>query len=285
MMDFTEDFLKNASIKHNNIYDYSLMEYINMRTNIKIICKKHGVFEQRPDVHLSNGCKYCFIIEKGIKTFLEKVIIIHNNIYEYDLSTYINRSTKINIICKKHGVFLQTPHQHLSGKGCPKCKGGVLYHLEDFIKLSNNIHNYKYNYNLSVYVNSYTKVKIICKEHGIFSQKPNNHLNGKGCPKCIKKFGIKENKWLDSLNIKDRQVRIEEYIVDGYDPITNTVYEFNGDFWHGNPYRYNPDDINNVLNKTFGELYKKTLKREKYLVNKGYNIISIWESDFDKLFI
>jgi len=73
-------------------------------------------------------------------------------------------------------------------------------------------------------------------------------------------------------------------IVDGYDPDTKTIYEFNGDFWHGNPDIFNSYDYNNVSKKQFGELYENTLKRERELIKKGYNVISIWENDFNELF-
>jgi G:T-mismatch repair DNA endonuclease (very short patch repair protein) len=75
---------------------------------------------------------------------------------------------------------------------------------------------------------------------------------------------------------------VSKYIVDGYDPITNTIYEFNGDFWHGNPSKYKKFDINPISGKTFGELYKKTLEKEDNLKKLGYNVISIWESDYLK---
>jgi len=67
---------------------------------------------------------------------------------------------------------------------------------------------------------------------------------------------------------------------DGYCKETNTVYEFMGDFYHGNPKLYNQNDINPVNKKTFGELYSETLKRLELIKNEGYNIITIWESDY-----
>ena len=105
-------------------------------------------------------------------------------------------------------------------------------------------------------------------------------MRGRGCIKCSNRFGILENNWLNDNNIINRQVRIGKYIVDGYDPITNTIYEFNGDYWHGNPIRYKKDDINSSCKKTFGELYKKTIEKEKILIDKGYKVISIWESEY-----
>lgn len=47
-----ERFVRDANVIHDNLYDYSKVEYINNKTKIKIICKEHGVFKQRPDSHL-----------------------------------------------------------------------------------------------------------------------------------------------------------------------------------------------------------------------------------------
>ena len=55
---------------------------------------------------------------------------------------------------------------------------------EEFIQKSKLIHNNKYDYFLVEYINSYTKVKIICPEHGIFEQQPSNHLSKNGCKSC-----------------------------------------------------------------------------------------------------
>jgi very-short-patch-repair endonuclease len=114
---------------------------------------------------------------------------------------------------------------------------------------------------------------------------PHNHISkGYGCPECGKKYGKSENQWMDSISIlkEFRQYRIDKYIVDGYDPTTKTVYEFNGDFWHGNPNIYNESDINIVCKKSFGELHKRTIDNKCSLENMGYKVVSIWESDYKK---
>ena len=118
-----------------------------------------------------------------------------------------------------------------------------------------------------------------------------NHLkkNG-GCPQCammvklenLKPGNIskKEKQWLDQLNIPLRQYKIiiEEkiYLVDGYDPETNTIYEYYGSYWHGNPEKYPSDSYNVQLGKTFGELYEATISREKKL-SKSFNVITHWD--------
>jgi len=280
----TEEFIKRAKSKWGDEYDYYEVEYVKSKINVIIVCKKHGRFEQRPDVHLKSGCKKCSDDKKRMKLdeFIKRSNKVHKNKYLYDLSIYKSYNLKLKIICKKHGSFEQTPHNHLKGQGCPVCKGGVSYDNSEFIKRSNKIHYNKYKYNKCKYKKADKKVIITCEEHGDFEQYPFNHINGRGCPSCSKMFPIMENKWLDSLSIDKRQYRIENFKVDGYDPKTKTIYEFYGDFWHGNPVKFNQNDVNIITKTTFGDLYKKTIDRERYLKSLGYNIVSIWESEYKK---
>lgn len=280
----TEEFIQRAKEVHGDKYDYSLVNYIKSSKKITIICKHHGRFEQRANNHLlGRGCYKCKKSKKyNTIKFIEMSNKIHNNIFSYNKCIYNNSHENVIITCYKHGDFKQSPTNHISGKGCPKCAIEKL-RINDFFDRANIIHNYKYIYS-DDFINVRCKIKIICKEHGAFKQRAKNHLDGQGCPKCGEQFGIKENKWLDEIGIlkENRQIRIGRYIVDGYDSETNTIYEFNGDFWHGNPHIFDSNKINNVLGKTFGELYKKTKDREEYFIKKGYNLISIWENDFNK---
>ena len=98
---------------------------------------------------------------------------------------------KIDIICRvgTHDSFLQTPHKHLNGDGCPKCKSEKLSKLfrmtvEEFIKRAREIHGDKYDYSKVDYKYIDLKVIITCPIHGDFPQTPNNHLRGSGCSKC-----------------------------------------------------------------------------------------------------
>lgn len=60
--------------------------------------------------------------------------------------------------------------------------------LCEFVERSNQIHNHKYDYSKVDFVNTKTKVCIICPIHGVFEQTPKNHMNGQGCPKCGKEY-------------------------------------------------------------------------------------------------
>lgn len=121
--------------------------------------------------------------------FIQLAEQVHKKKYNYSLVNYKNKEEKVDIICPKHGVFSQKPSIHLKGSGCPKCsyiERGLLFRKdkEDFVKESKIIHNNRYTYEDFHYVNSHTKGIINCPKHGPFKQKPNDHLQGRGCPIC-----------------------------------------------------------------------------------------------------
>jgi len=64
---------------------------------------------------------------KTIEEFLEQAKEVHGNKYDYSKAEYVNRSTKLCIICPKHGEFFQTPFAHVNlHQGCPKCNSSIL---------------------------------------------------------------------------------------------------------------------------------------------------------------
>lgn len=286
-------FIEKANIKHNNKYNYP-ETYAGDAVKINIKCPIHGIFSQIPSSHLQGcGCPKCAnelcakLFTTGYDKFIEKSAIIHNNKYKYP-GEYKSSRTKIDIECSIHGIFKQTPDKHLQGNGCPKCAGTIRKTKEEFVAEAVIVHNGKYSYP-GAYINARTDIIIECPKHGVFPQVPDAHLNGVGCPTCSSNSSKSEMKWLDSLGIPNdnvhRHCRIyigDTYIKpDGFDPNTNTIYEFYGDYFHGNPNVYDLKMINHKNGKTLEELYRKTLEREKLIVQAGYKIISIWEYDWN----
>lgn len=222
--------------------------------------------------------------------FTEKAVSAHGNKYDYSKVEYISAHKKVKIICPIHGAFFQTPSDHYNGGyGCNFCGYDAValkrkLSLHTFIERANHVHNDKYDYSIVDYTNNHTKIKISCSNHGIFEQTPMAHLQGQGCRKCSKYISKLETKWLDSLNVYNRQITIktkEKWMkVDGYDPKTNTVFEFLGDYWHGNPKIYNKNDINPTTKTSYGKLYNHHLKRRQRLIDSGYGLVEMWESDW-----
>lgn len=57
---------------------------------------------------------------------------------------------------------------------------------EEFIARAKALHGDRYDYSMVEYVNNQTPVSIICPIHGVFVKRPNDHLRGRGCPKCAR---------------------------------------------------------------------------------------------------
>lgn len=168
------------------------INYINIGTKIKLICPIHKDFYITPkSIFNGCGCRKCSQIANANKTkydidaFIKKAREIHGDKYDYSQSTYVNGITKLKIVCPIHGVFEQTPSKHLSGQGCPKCGHNSFMTTETLIEEARKIHDGKYDYSKTEYIDYNTKVCIICPEHGEFWQYPYQHIDRKnGCPKC-----------------------------------------------------------------------------------------------------
>lgn len=289
--DTTHTFIEKAKEVHGDKYDYSKVFYKNTYEPVIILCKIHGVFNKEPNKHLQGvGCRECSGAKEKLTTkmFISRSVHVHGSKFDYSLVKYVNIDTHVKILCATHGVFEQTPYKHLMGNGCPKCCKTAKMCTNDFIQKANKIHGNKYKYNKSIYVNTETKLIIECIKHGEFYQTPNSHLCGSGCPRCIKTISNKEEIWLNSIGIprdfRQYPLKINNRIVkvDGFCQDSNTVYEFYGDYWHGNPKRFKHNEMNKTVKRTFGSLYNETINRELELTNAGFKVISIWESDFNK---
>lgn len=124
------EFFRLQSIEiYGDTYDYSLIKYINAKTNVDIICIEHGVFSVTPNHHLSRktGCPKCSKILSAIKRsnsnneFISKSNIVHSHKYDYSKCFYNRQNDILTISCPVHGSFSQTAKDHLRGRGCPEC--------------------------------------------------------------------------------------------------------------------------------------------------------------------
>ena len=245
-----------------------------------------------------------------IEDCIDKFEDIHGEKYDYSKCILIrdenNRLLINNINCKKHGLFNQRFEAHIKGHGCRKCGTEKVnkiltsitrMSLEEFKDKSNTIYNGRYTI-VGEYSNSRTPIKIFCKEHEhYFHQVPYSHLNGTlSCPKCKhSKTSKPAIKWINLLLVnepiiqhyhsEEGEYRIPHtnFTVDGFNSITNTIYEFHGDYWHGNPKIFDPYDVNPTVKKPYGQLFKNTLHKELLIRNKGYKYECIWEYQWNNI--
>lgn len=297
----TADFIRKAKQVHtNDMYDYTSTNYERSHTKVTIICRTHGEFVQTPAIHLGgHGCQKCGQEaasnhhRMSTADFIRKAKIIHGATFDYSSTIYGSSQERVAIICRSHGQFWQNPNNHLQGHGCIKCENKQQSTTEEFIQKAKLVHgDHTFDYTSTNYVKALEKVTIACRLHGEFLQTPNNHLSGKGCPTCSCLYSRLAVSWLENtasqneckiqhiLNGGEFKIPGTNYRADGYCEETNTIYEFHGDYWHGNPSKYNSEDMNTVSGKTFGELYQKTMEKEQRIRDLGYNLVTMWESDF-----
>lgn len=291
-----EEFINRSSRTHSWRYDYSKVNYISYDDKVIIICKEHGEFLQTPDKHLrGGGCMKCAIEYRaslknlGQQRFLEKARSVHGDKYGYEKSMYISAKDKIEIVCRNHGSFFQIADTHLSGAGCQKCTLEMLHSekqkcTEEYIEDAKKVHKDIYDYSQTIYVNSKSKVDIICKKHGKFSKIATSHLMGEGCPICKTSKGeSKIYSFLSNINIKYitqhkfKECRyIRQLKFDFYLPEYNICIEYDG-IQH-----YKPVDV-------FGgeEDHKKVLMydsiKTKYCQENNIKLIRIKYTEFDKI--
>lgn len=131
--------------------------------------------------------------------FLAKAVSVHGATYNYNQVEYINSKTKVEIVCKSHGVFYQSPNTHLTGQGCPHCHNERRFLTqEQFVEKSNEVHGKLYDYSFSKYFKNNIKVDIKCNKClKIFSQAPQDHMRGYGCYDChLKSVGITQDEFI-----------------------------------------------------------------------------------------
>lgn len=192
-----KDFINKSNKIHHFKYDYSKTNYTNATTNVNITCKEHGEFNQLPYVHLrGSGCPKCgnnlhsSKISLKNEDFIKRFELLKSNLkLESDykgMNKFIYVSDNLGIVYKiTPSNLLQSPPSILA----------AVDKIDAFIKKAKSIHGNKYDYTLTKYKNTKSKVIITCKEHGNFHQVAATHLQGRGCYKCIKRIGWSRTQW------------------------------------------------------------------------------------------
>lgn len=180
------------NITHANKYDYSSTVFKSAKDPLEILCSTHGMFLQRAADHKrGQGCPKCAhkILTKSTEQFVLKAEEVHKHKYDYSLVKYTGAHKPVTIKCVLHGIFTQTPHNHLQNHGCYECgrkstEESLKSSTDVFITKAISVHKDKYDYTSTEYTYSAESVQIVCKHHGVFTQRAADHLRGCGCPKC-----------------------------------------------------------------------------------------------------
>lgn len=283
------DFVK---LKHNNKYDYSLVEYKNQKTKVKIICPEHGVFEQNPDSHKKNDCPECGKInshnkqKKTQEDFLNKTKKYKT--LDFSNSKYINAKTPVEVkclVCKN--IFQKTPNE-LYRNGCPICSNNrrqktlksvrykkALKKINVILEKSNVELLDEYNGKYKIKGHEWRRYNFKCKKcNYIFIDFfDDQHLPL--CPICNQ----------GKLSSKG-ELEIRKYIMDNYPqlkiipndrailggkeidiliPELKIGFEYDGIYWHKGKEEYdkNKDELAKAKGITIYHILEKRNKKEK----------------------
>jgi Zn finger protein HypA/HybF involved in hydrogenase expression len=287
-------------------YDFTNAVYESaLKPITKIVCSKHGEFQQysaqlRKD---GAGCPACGAEQRAHsrrmepREFIDKVDGLHNHRYSYEKTNYINMTTKVTVTCRDHGDFEISPIKHLyDGQGCPSCgsisrgkrldvTSSARKTADAKIKIFSNrfvddaiaVHGDRYSYEKVVYLGAKTKVDIVCKDHGIFSQTPEHHLKrGYGCPQCghiLSKQEDRITKFLSMLTMVESRNRkiLGGKELDIYLPEKNMAIEYCGMYWHSHE-----DQEDEAKNK------RRHIDKHRACHELGIKLITIYESEWEE---
>ena len=297
-LDKINKLIKRENIDFKENYTCEGVYRRNCKDYYIIKCKKH---ENKYEIYKSDlltnrsGCIECrstssFDYEKFVNAVDKKY---GKNKYKIPkIEGLIIKSKKITIICPKenHGEFEMKPSEFLLKNkkyGCPKCYQKKCYgNTKKFIKKAKKVHGNKYNYDLVKYENSKKHVKIYCskktrngKEHGIFRQRPTDHITGKGrgCPTCnnskgeqrcaeiLEKLGIE---YTPQAKLKD-MVHKSQLSLDFYFEKDGKKFaiEFNGEQHYKNIKAFDKEKLKNT--------YERDVQKENYCKKNNINLLCI----------
>lgn len=294
-------------------FDYSVVECTSNHKPVTLRCIKHDlVFDTQPSNHLQSvtGCRLCGAENNMMSTsqFVSRAKDVHGNKYSYNRTLYVynhgrGHGPDVQIYCNTcKEYFWQRSFIHLSGSGCGCCANkirgqqGKRMTEDEFVAKASQLFPSN-EYPIGHYIDYLTPVKVVCTKHQTqFWQKPRDVIHGNNaCPHCQNKsYSQAALKWLAFVEKRDG-IKIQHALeggekmlqgvgkVDGWCEDSKKVFEFHGDFFHGNPTVYGMTDFNPVSKELMGVLWLKTMDKEFRVEKAGYEYEAMWEKDWKKM--
>lgn len=308
-----KQFIEKARKVHGDKYGYAKVDVsLNPVTIYCRTCKTY--FQQGRSTHIrGRNCPVCAknnrkrIMSGSLDTFIKSARKVHGKKFDYTNAIYINSYTKLSIRCVKcKTIFQQTPNRHITGKcGCRNCLDlSKATPLKKFIARAREVHGDKYDYANTVYSSIKKNIEVYCNScETAFTRKAQVFIRGAGCPNtecqnykrsgysqmCIQwlkyEASLRKINILHAENGGEYRIPGTRFFVDGFCAEENTVFEFHGNRYHGNPKVYKSSDRPNPYkpDATAKQLFKETRKREETIKELGYNLVVMWESDWAHL--
>jgi very-short-patch-repair endonuclease len=277
-----ELIIERARKMYGDKFDCSGVKVGNRSSVIEIRCPSHGVFRIMATNFLKGEaeCSECDR-ESRCREFIERAKIVHGGIYDYSNVKYVRSGLKVEIICKKHGIFRQIARSHLNGSGCFECfRANMSLTKEDFVRKAMVVHGSKYDYGRSEYVNCNQKIAIVCPKHGVFLQLPFHHLYGYGCQRCSAPRG--ETIIARVLDLLGEGYETQKKFAgcrdkgvlsfDFYLPSRRVLIEADG-MQHFVPFSFSSERDEMVMSGNFDAIKRRDRIKDEFAKKHGYDLI------------
>ena len=239
----TEQVVIHFIETHGSLYDYSKVLYRSATDKVTIVCNIHGEFQQTHKRHKEGqACPMCSGRAKKTSHIVQEFINVHGKgKFDWSEVKYKGPLVPVTVICNEHGPFSITPRTHITGKKhCPSCYNNpLLVELASTLESRcKHVHGEKYEYKDAVYLARSSKIVIACPKHGNFRQRVDNHLSGKGCPKCAATCSKQEQEvrdFIHSLGLRFKvncRQTISPKEIDIVIESHKLAIEYNGLYWH-----------------------------------------------------
>ena len=303
-----ENYIKQLKLITKDITP--LEKYKGSSIKIKFKCRKcNHTWKSRPNDKLKGvGCPLCSKQKSTEKrktsnaAYKQKLKKLHKGRI-VALESYAGTSRKIKLKCSRGHLWAGYPY-----RPCPICyredhsRNTTVLSAKEAQKFLIKSHKGRIRLIEASYINTTHPARFkcrVCKTKWEL-KRPYPLLSGEvGCPVCSKappkvsKISIEWLQWVE----KTKKIKLQRsgngtekclygksgkrYYADGYCEETKTVYEFNGDMYHGNPEVFKPRQKSNPFsNLTAKMLHTLTKRKEEDLKQAGYKVISIWERDW-----
>lgn len=276
-------FIERAKAAHGDKYDYSMVEYSGTSGKVKIICPKHGTFEQAAGAHVAGqGCPECGSEIVGLRSrsntgeVLSKIKAVHGEKYDYSNFKYEGCQKQTTVTCKKHGEFQILPLTLINGGGCKQCGIDASASKQklkqaDVISKIESKHGKKYGYENLNYTGSKNKIALSCEKHGQFNAEAGSIFKGTGCPRCANvgpsQGQLEMFEFINSVVPAELEVKFKnsQHSHDILIPSLDLSVEYHGLIWHSSKFQKNE---------------RADFKKHRLAAAEGIRVIHIYEDEW-----
>jgi G:T-mismatch repair DNA endonuclease (very short patch repair protein) len=275
-------YLEACLVAHNGRYSYDEASFSRTSDPIKVHCPDHGWFQQRLLHHMRGaGCPQC--AGRGVD-WVARFTSVHGETYDYSRVVFRGYKEPVEVVCRKHGAFYQTPDNHFRGRqGCPSCARTLIREskqlsIEQFVERARAVHGNRFDYKMEQFENMLSsQVHILCPDHGWFKQTPVNHLAGKvGCSRCNNMKSTPEDAVAAFLSRLTTVIQRDRTIIgpkelDIYLPDHQLAVEYCGMYWHSHGDK--KDERKNKL---------RHAEKHRLCAEKGIRLITLYETEWQE---